>query len=150
MKPRVPTAKPGDEAVFQINRCAVAQVGLTDPHNEICAIGIIPNTKDGARVFVGAALRRPEVARTGVMAHQVAGALLDPAEATLMASEIIGQARRAAVLRGVLIKPEPTPALLDLISFLIDTLPNDARMAIIDQAMDKVHAELEAKPEKVN
>ena len=150
MKPPVPTAKPGDESVFQVSVCAVAQVGLADPNNEISVIGIIPNTKDGARVFVGAALRRKEVTAQGIMAHQVSGALLDPAEATLFASEVIGQARRAAVMRGVLIKPQPTPKLLELITFLIDTLPNEERMAIVEEAVAKINVDLNPEPDKVN
>jgi hypothetical protein len=145
-----PVAKPGDEATFQISRCAVAQVGLTDPHNEISVMGIIPNAKDGARVFVGAGLRRKELAGIGNLAHQVAGALLNPAETVQMSAQLVFHARRAAVLRGQIIAPQDTPELRELIVFLVDSLPNEARMAIVEEAMAKINAELNAEPEALN
>lgn len=148
---RVPTAKPGDEAQFQVAVRAVAQVALTDVHDEIQVIGLVPNAKDGARVFVGAGLRRADMKVPGNFAHQVNGALLDPAQALETAALVCVQARRAGVLRGQIIRPSPTKEMLDLVVFLIDSLPNDARMQIIDQAMARITADIEGtKPEKAN
>jgi hypothetical protein len=147
----VPTAKPGDEFTYQAAPRPVAQVALADPHHEIQVLGIIPNAADGARVFIGAGLRRKDQLVVGNMAHQVNGALLDPAQAVETSALVAQLARRAAVMRGQIIAPEPTPALLELIIWLASSLPVHASMEISDQLMDNIRARLEeAKPEKAN
>jgi hypothetical protein len=147
----VPTAKPGDEFTYQAAPRPVAQVALADPHHEIQVLGIIPNAADGARVFIGAGLRRKDQLVVGNMAHQVNGALLDPAQAVETSALVAQLARRAAVMRGQIIAPEPTPALLELIIWLASSLPVHASMEISDQLMDSIRARLEeAKPERAN
>jgi hypothetical protein len=85
------------------------------------------------------------------MAHQVNGALLDPAQAVETSALVAQLARRAAVMRGQIIAPEPTPALLELIIWLASSLPVHASMEISDQLMDSIRARLEeAKPERAN
>jgi hypothetical protein len=96
--PLVPAAKAGDELDFRLAVAPIIQAGLLTQLNECVATGLFPKAADGARVAIGAGLRKSGVQQTVPLL--ITAALLTPDDAMEVAMELINLAVMASTLRG--------------------------------------------------